>query len=41
MTVLRSVTGEQVVQFMAVSVLIAASIAFIAYAWTWMATRKQ
>jgi hypothetical protein len=39
-TVLRSVTGEQVLQFMAIYVLTAASIALFAYARTWIATRK-
>jgi hypothetical protein len=39
-TVLRPVTGEQVMQFMAIYVLTAASIALIGYARTWIATRK-
>jgi hypothetical protein len=39
-TVLRSVTGEQVLQFMAIYVLTAASIALVAYARTWIAARK-
>lgn len=40
MTVLRSITGEHVMQFAAISVLIAASIAFAAYLWTWILTKK-
>ena len=40
MTVLRSVTGEQVLQFMAIYVLTAASIVLIAYARMWIARRK-
>ena len=40
MTVLRSVTGEQVQQFMAVYVLTAASIALVASVWTWIAARN-
>ena len=41
MTALRSITGEQVMQFMAVYVLIAASIALIACMRTWIVTRKH
>ena len=41
MTALRSITGEQVMQFMALYVLIAASIALIACMRTWIVTRKH
>jgi hypothetical protein len=40
MTLLRSITGEQVVQVATIGVLIAASIAFAAYVWSWASMRK-
>ena len=40
MTLLRSITGEQVAQVATIGVLIAASAASAAYVWSWVSTRK-
>jgi hypothetical protein len=39
-TIFAAIAGEQCVQSVGVALLIAASIAFIAYVWTWVFPKK-
>jgi hypothetical protein len=41
MTALRSITGEQLAQVAAITVLIAASLALVADVWAWIVGRKS